>query len=560
MWGCIFEREAAILPRRERHFLARGLSAGILLALIVTAWLILNGVHEIVDIGDLANFGSLIFPVLVPLTLFVLLFVTMTSSLLAVSQEKDRKTLDLLLMSSLSNTEIVMGKVSSGLLQGLNLLLPAVVVWFSATLFGGVSHRQVAAAAGLGIGVVAIGASWGATVAFWRDKTFQSLAICVLGLFLAITGLETLAKQEGTIGSLVKTIAPIQAVIDCVRPVDSPTDSTNSFSGLVAVGFLLVLAALVNLVAIARLRIWNPSKGTIRRNLHEESLYDSAPSLGIGLPPVMSATTSNLQPKWKSRDSKTVWNNPILWREACTWAYGRKILIVRLAYCLLGAAVVIGLRQLIADGTIFERSDLQDELLPRAVQWLAPFMVISLIVVNALAVNSITNERDSQSLDLLLASEISPGMFLFGKIAGVLYAAKEMVLGPLAIVLWLGFERAISLENLIFVCIGLVVMNLFVAMLGVHCGMIYSRSRGAIGTSLGTIFFLFVGVVACILIMISFRGSFERQLPAFLGLILGGGMALYVALVSRQPSAALNDFRFRLTVPHLLRHYELSSA
>lgn len=553
MWGCIFEREAATLPRRERHFVARGLSAGILLALIVTAWLILNGVHEIVDVGDLAGFGSLVFPVLVPLTLFVLLFVTMISSLLAVSQEKDRKTLDLLLMSSLSNSEIVIGKISSGLLQGVNLLLPAVVVWFAATLFGGVSHRQVAAAAGLGIGAVAVGASWGATVAFWRDKTFQSLAVCVLGLFLAIAGLETLALQENTVGWFFQKIAPIQAVVDCVRPVDSPAGRSMSSSGLGAVLFLFVVAAVIGLVAIARLRVWNPSKGPVRRNMHDESLYDS------------EASDSFAQAKWKSRDSKTVWNNPVLWREACTWAYGRKILIVRLAYCLVGAAVVLGLRQLIADESIFARSDLNDELLPRAVQWLAPFMVVSLIIVNALAVNSITNERDSQSLDLLLASEISPTMFLVGKIVGVLYAAKEMVLFPLGIVVWLGLEGAVSVENWIFLSVGLLVMNLFAAMLGVHCGMIYSRSRGAIGTSLGTIFFLFVGVVACILIMISFRGSFERQLPAFLGLILGGGMALYVALASRQPSAALTLSAFGLPfltffaiTSFLLRDHELT--
>ena len=36
-------------------------------------------------------------------------------------------------------------------------------------------------------------------------------------------------------------------------------------------------------------------------------------------------------------------------------------------------------------------------------------------------------------------------------------------------------------------------MNIFVASLGVHCGMTYANSRTAIGVSLGTVFFLFSG-------------------------------------------------------------------
>jgi hypothetical protein len=41
------------------------------------------------------------------------------------------------------------------------------------------------------------------------------------------------------------------------------------------------------------------------------------------------------------------------------------------------------------------------------------------------------------------------------------------------------------------------------------------------------------------LIMLSFRGSFARQLPPFLAIILGGGTGLYVAMGSRNPSPAI---------------------
>ena len=89
-------------------------------------------------------------------------------------------------------------------------------------------------------------------------------------------------------------------------------------------------------------------------------------------------------------------------------------------------------------------------------------------------------------------------------------------------------------------------MDVFSAMLGVHCGMIYSQSRNAIGTSLGTLFFLFLGIATCMLIMMSFRGSFARQLPPFLAIILGGGTGLYVAMGSRNPSPAIGLAAFGL--------------
>ena len=39
---------------------------------------------------------------------------------------------------------------------------------------------------------------------------------------------------------------------------------------------------------------------------------------------------------------REVWTNPILWREVCTWAYGRKMIVIRLAYIVLFVMAVAG--------------------------------------------------------------------------------------------------------------------------------------------------------------------------------------------------------------------------
>jgi ABC-type transport system involved in multi-copper enzyme maturation permease subunit len=239
------------------------------------------------------------------------------------------------------------------------------------------------------------------------------------------------------------------------------------------------------------------------------------------------------------RASRRVWDNPVLWRETCTWAYGRKVLAIRMAYLVLFVMTAAGLYWSIARGAALGRGDELGTVIPAAAKPLVPFFLVSLVMVNALAVTSITNERDGRSLDLLLVTDLSPKEFVFGKLGGVLWVTKEMVLLPMLLCCLLWFNGGLSLENLMYVLGGLAVMNVFVAMLGVHCGMAYANSRNAVGISMGTVFFLFLGVATCMLMMISFSGSFQTQLAPFLAFILGGGVGLYLSLGARNPSPAI---------------------
>jgi hypothetical protein len=106
------------------------------------------------------------------------------------------------------------------------------------------------------------------------------------------------------------------------------------------------------------------------------------------------------------------------------------------------------------------------------------------------------------------------------------------------------YSGILSLENLVYVLIGLAVLYCFAAVLGVHAGMTYSNSGGAVATSLGTIFFLFVGVAVCMRIMMAFNGSFQAQFLPFFAFIVLGGVGLYVVLGVRNPSPAIGSASF----------------
>ncbi len=80
-----------------------------------------------------------------------------------------------------------------------------------------------------------------------------------------------------------------------------------------------------------------------------------------------------------------------------------------------------------------------------------------------------------------------------------------------------------------YVAIGFGVLVLFAAMLGLHSGLSFERSRTAIANSLGTIFFLFIGIFIFMLLLVEARSSFAQQFASFLVFILAGSIALYAS-------------------------------
>jgi hypothetical protein len=84
-----------------------------------------------------------------------------------------------------------------------------------------------------------------------------------------------------------------------------------------------------------------------------------------------------------------------------------------------------------------------------------------------------------------------------------------------------------------------VVLFAFVMTLGLHVALRVVNSRLAIVNTLGTVFFLSVGTLICIYLIIINGGSFANQWLSFIAfLVLGIGGLLFV-LSGDRPSAAL---------------------
>jgi len=553
MIGPVFNREAIVMPKRSKTYLARAVYVFALFVLLCTGYLVLAGTRSLASASDLSRFGAGMFSLLAPLQLVVLSCQSAVGSSSSVAQEKDRRTLLLLLMTGLSGGEVVIGKLASSLLGTLSLLLAALPVFLALVLFGGVSLSQVASVYGVTLATIVLSAAVGTVVGLWREKTFQAIAFSILLLLLFTVGCELVSRQSQVAGlaTAAQSISPLAAMGSALSPFNLSQGATLSASVTYTLAILL-LSATITIYGILRVRVWNPSrevrlKAPEAESSKEATAWASESGAVTNVAALSDGTTSSAGVvTWKARAPKHVWNNPVLWREVCTWAYGRKVMVVRFAFMALFAVAAINIYQSVQSGEAFRRFDPQDARLPAATIPLAAIGIISLILVNALAVNSLTGERDGLALDLLMVTDITPAEFVFGKMLGVLYVTKEMVLLPIALLVYMGASGVMTWENTTFAIIGAVQLYLFVTMLGIHSGIHYVAGRTATLVSLGTVFFLCVGIAICMVIMVSFRGAFQLQLAPFLAMILGGGAALFAALGSRNPSSALFAASFLL--------------
>ena len=533
--GPVFTREVTTTPRSWRHYLSRSLYVSALFGLVLTAWLILIGSQQVRSLGDLSRFGSAVFALLAPLQMAMAVMFSALLTAAAVAQEKDRRTLDLLLMTNLSNAELVLGKLLASMLSVLVLIVAAIPLLMLITLLGGVSYGQVARVVAVTVTAAAVAGSLGSMIALWREKTFQSLALTALLLVFWVLVGEAVAGgllgdewAGATAEQWAIALSPLRAILAAMVPFGSPSDVMPWCRGPVNLFLIVSITAtlLINLWAILRVRVWNPTQAVVLRH-HTSAVNEAEQSADS---PADSSSVDG------SRKSREVWDNPILWRETCTWAYGRKIILVRVAYLVIFAICAAALFGLLAEGSETSR---YAALIVPAAKPLVPLMVLGLVLVNALAVTSLTNERDLRALDLLLVTDLSPKEIIFGKLGGIFYNSKEIILLPLLLcgVLW--FTNHLSTENLVFLVAVMLVLNAFVAVLGVHSGMTYFESRTAVGVSLSTVLFLLLGIAVCMRMMLAFQSSFTYQLQAFAAFMLGGGAGLFLALGYRNPSRAI---------------------
>ncbi len=517
--GPIFAREALTAPRRPLHYLLRSGYVALLLVLIYTVRQATIGFQDVQFSGDIAAFSQLVFQIVALLQLTVATFFATLFTAANVSQEKDRRTLILLLMTDMRNRELALGKLFASLLIVGVLLATSLPVFAVLRLMGGVTWAQILWAEAIIAACALAAGSWGCLIAFWRQKTFQTLAISVLGIVMALAIIEgtiTIVGPNSPLTGWLIQASPVQALLQILNPLNATEIVGGQNFAILSVAFLLALSCGFVLVTIRLMRVWNPSQALRQSVMEDESSIESS------------------QPQLNVRH-REVWNNPVLWKEIVTRGYGRRMIWIKVAYIALSLLIGLGIGSGASDSLVLGMVS------PAGFGFLGT-AIISLLLVNAQAVTSITTERDMNTLDILLATDLNAREFMFGKICGTLWNAREMIVVPLLLLIWaaiLGHASGLTAESVVYLVVGYLVLSLFAVMLGLHDGLTWDNSRNAIANSLGTIFFLFIGIFVFMLLLVEARASFAIQMQSFIIFIGLGSIGLYGSMTHKNPSSAL---------------------
>src|SRR5262249_39844737 len=150
-------------------------------------------------------------------------------------------------------------------------------------------------------------------------------------------------------------------------------------------------------------------------------------------------------------------------------------------------------------------------------------------------------------------TDLSAQEFIFGKLLGIAYNTKEYLLPPLALTAVYGLfgllatppegspELAASMNVMAMLCIigVLLVLLSCAAGLGIHVALRTPNSQVAILHALSTVFFLTVGTLVCIALILINR-QFEYQWGSFVFFLIAGIGGLWYVLNGDRPSAALS--------------------
>jgi hypothetical protein len=466
------------------------------------------------------------------------MFFSALSAASAVALEKDRRTFVLLLLTDLRNYEIVLGKLLGSLLQIVLFLAGSVPILGLLMLLGGIAWGQIVDAALVLLMTALAAGSLGSLIALWRERTFQSLALTVLALVLYLCLVRALALAPGersTVAAVQSWCDPFLALGQVLDPPAPrwPGTTLEEMRLAPAHGFALVMGGwtvLLNACALWKLRVWNPSGEPIIQPEH-----------------VLAAAEEVDRAKAHAAPGRArpVWKNPILWREIATRAYGKRPFLVKLAY-------------FVSFGLVCYYALVQAEPGDWAAAYgLVPVAILSLLLISAQAVTSITSERDIGALDLLMVTDLTPKEFIYGKLLGILYNTKEYVIPPLVLTVIYAVRGQLStpprghpevvlgrnLESLFCILAGMLILMGFTKVLGIHVALRNDNSRLAVINTLGTVFFLSVGTLICIYLIL-INGTFEYQWLSFSAFIFAGIGGLLWVLSGDRPSQALTIASF----------------
>ncbi len=433
------------------------------------------------DMTELARQGSQLFRAasFVQLTMICLLAPIFTAG--AITQERDARTYNILLSTPLSNSQIVIGTLFSRLYFVGTLLLSGVPVFALLLFYGGVTGWAIFMSFAIALGSALFTGALALSLAVFRLGTGKMVFWFFLANVVYLLGLWFIeaASTTGTT-SYLTGIHPFLALSSVLTPTSYPVPDPATLThlpGLVQ-WYMLNPALAFVLLAVGLSLVMTIPAAILLRYLAQ-----------IGETGPWDLLMQKILPKFlrSQHKARSVWHNPIAWREAMTRGgmTGRGLT----RWFTLGLGLIGGLwlayAHIVGDMTVEQVRQWSVGLI------LTEFAAAVLVAANA-AATAVTKERESQTLDILLITPITSKYYLWGKLRGLIGFLTPFVMIMTLTVVILNVADAftpgddlIHIETIVLMPVYTVMMLALACILGLHLSLQISRTLLAIMACVG---------------------------------------------------------------------------
>ena len=412
LFGPIFGKELRVSSRRRRNYVMRFVYLALLTGFLTIVWL--DAVKFAVSsraysVSRLAQAGKQIIVIIVWFQFFATQFIAVVMLSTAISDEITRRTLDVLMTTPITSFQIVLGKLSSKLLQlvlllGVSLPLLAVIRGF-----GGVPWDYIVSTLCMTLTTLIF---VGSLSLFF--STFSRKAYVVIILTLVVLGLlfvfPLFLINQGS-RSMFKYFIPVillyhmnpYAMLDVGTKImlDPSLVGRIQFSWLIHCGFMLTVSAFILFYCVYRIRKIALAKISDHPNVL--ACLRRFWNLTFGDKTVTTQANTPI---------RRVKGPPVVWKELRSRISSREKLIV---------LVIIGLEvTMILTMYLFPFVVDAFGLAETHMFYIWTFLGLGMLSATVLSSTCITSEKESRSWPLLLTTTLNDWQILFGKFVGVL--------------------------------------------------------------------------------------------------------------------------------------------
>ncbi len=488
LFGPIFSVELVTTARRARHLVLRVLCAGFLGFVLAMAYRehLPDSPGSVVPISRMADFAHDFFAYFAFSQLIVMLLFTPALTAGTISLERERRTIEYLFATDLSNHEIVLGKLAARLVVTLCLAVAGLPILSIAMLLGGIEPQRLYMAMAITFSTTLALAAFGIGISVATKRSRDAVVRAYVALVAALVFPPIVSAMLLVPGGPVWVRELVNPVLDELLDANPMVAMTRLFAPWTKTqdwALTLKLALYHGAIGVACLV---PAVAAVRRRHLKSFEVPSKPAQGRG-----------------TRSRRPIGQWPLLWKEMYIGrtrsqnAWTTRLAMLIMVGAISALAVWMAVQTMQYAGLFGGQRMLVEAYLDMANPLAAVLATLGILVLAAWSAAAITTEKERDTWVSLLCTTLSPKEIIAGKIVGTLYAARWVLVLPLIIYAPAILFSPDFLLAVPFIVGTQLVLCTFVTALGVLFSLKSRNTLRSMGGTLGVTFVLGGGYMLC---------------------------------------------------------------